>query len=124
MYKLAFGHQKPKAKEFRKHCCNVMFPRVRQQLTNKMKEDLQQAIEKKDAALGLLNDDLQNCDNQTQAIHYENVALQAQRDVYQTQLQRCQDAITHLRTRYVDHARDPGKGNYCHCTKTHKACQR
>ena len=28
MYKLIFGSQQPKAKEFRKHCCNVMFPRV------------------------------------------------------------------------------------------------
>ena len=50
-------------------------------------------------------------DNQIQAIQYENVALQAQRDVYQAQLQRCQDTIINLTTRYVDHARDPGKGN-------------
>ena len=41
----------------------------------------------------------------------ENVALQAQRDVYRAELQRCQDTITHLRTRYVPHARDPGKDN-------------
>ena len=46
----------------------------------------QQAIEDKDAALALLNDDLKNPENQTQAIHYENVALQAQRDVYKDQL--------------------------------------
>ena len=39
------------------------------------------------------------------------MALQAQRDVYQAQLQRCQDTIIHLRTRYVDYARDPGKDN-------------
>ena len=62
-----------------------------------MKEDHQQAIT--------------GCGNQIQAIQYENMALQAQRDVYQTQLQRCQDIITHLRTRYVYHARDPGKDN-------------
>ena len=48
-----------------------------------------------------MNDDLQNRDNQIQAIYYENVALQAQRDVYRTQLQKCQDIIIHLKTRYV-----------------------
>ena len=58
-----------------------------------------------------MNYDLQGRDNQIQAIQYENVALQAQRDVYQAQLQRCQDTIIHLRTRYVDHARDSGKDN-------------
>ena len=46
----------------------------------------QQAIEDKDAALALLNDDLKNPENQIQAIQYENVALQAQRDVYKDQL--------------------------------------
>ena len=88
-----------------------MFRHFQQQLTNKMKEDHQQAIEEKDAALTLLNDDLQNCDNQIQAIKYENVALQAQGDVYQAQLQKCQDIIIHPKTRYVDHARNPGKDN-------------
>ena len=58
-----------------------------------------------------MNDDLQERHNQIQAIKYENVALQAQRLVYQAELQRCQDTITHLRTRYVDHARGPGKDN-------------
>ena len=56
-----------------------------------------------------MNDDLQGRDNQIQAIKYENVALHAQRDVYKDQLQKCQDVIAHLRTRYVDHAKDPGK---------------
>ena len=68
-------------------------------------------IKEKDAALELFNDDLQDHENQVQAIQYENVALQAQRDVYQTQLQKCQDTIIHLKTCYVDHARDPGKDN-------------
>ena len=104
MYELLFSIQQPKAKDFRRHCCNELFPYVRQQLTNKMKEDHQQAIEEKDAALALLNDDLQNRE-------YQNVVLQAQRDVYQTQTQKCQDTITHLKTRYADHARDPGKEN-------------
>ena len=50
-------------------------------------------------------------DNQIQAIKYDNVALQAQRDVYKDQLQKCQDIITHLRTRYLDHIKYPGKDN-------------
>ena len=53
--------------------------------------------------------DLQGRGNQIQSIKYENVALQAQKDMYQAQLQRCQDTITHLRTCYVDHVRDAGK---------------
>ena len=39
------------------------------------------------------------------------MALQAQRDVYKDQLQKCQDIITHLRTCYVSHAKGPGKDN-------------
>ena len=40
-----------------------------------MKEDHQQAIKEKDAALAFLTDDLQGRDSQIQAIQYENVAL-------------------------------------------------
>ena len=28
IYELAFGSQQPNAKNFRKHCCNVMFPQI------------------------------------------------------------------------------------------------
>ena len=70
-----------------------------------------QAIEEKGTTIALLNDDLKNRDNQIQVIQYENVALQAQRDVYKDQLQKCQDIITHLKTRHVPHAKDPGKDN-------------
>ena len=129
MYELLFSSQQPKAKNFRRHCFNVLFPHVRQQLSDKSNameiesltspvqalettsEAHQQTIEDKDAALALLNDDLQNRDNQIQAIQYENVALQAQRDEYKDQLQKCQDIITHLKKHYVDHAKDPGKDN-------------
>ena len=52
----------------------------------------------------MLNDDPQNRE-------YENVALQAQRDVHQAELEKCQDTINHLKTRYVSHARDLGKDN-------------
>ena len=46
-------------------------------------------IEERDAAIALLNHDLQGRDNQIQAIKYENVALQAQGDMYHAELQRC-----------------------------------
>ena len=39
------------------------------------------------------------------------MALQAQKDVYQAELQKCQDIITHLKTRYIPHARNPRKDN-------------
>ena len=85
-------------KGFRRHCCNVLFSHVRQQLTSKIKEDYQQAIEENDEAVALLNDDLQNRE-------YENVALQAQRDVYQAQVR---DLIIN---RYVPRAKYLGKDN-------------
>ena len=44
-------------------------------------------------------------------MQYRNVALQVQKDVYQAELQKCQDTITHLERRYVSHTRDPGKDN-------------
>ena len=47
------------------------------------------------------------------------MALQAQRDVYQAELQKCQDTITHLKTHYVPHARDLGKGNIIIIVRKH-----
>ena len=32
---MVFGSQQPRAKAFRKHCCNVLFPHVWQQLSDK-----------------------------------------------------------------------------------------
>ena len=94
---------------------NVLFPHVREQLAKKkkkkMKEPHEQAIEDKDAVITLMNDDLQDHDNQIQAIKYEDVALQAKRDVYQAELQRCQDIITHLKTHHGPHATDSSKDN-------------
>ena len=31
--------------------------------------------------------------------------------MYQAELQKCQNIITHLKTRYVPHSEDPGKDN-------------
>ena len=44
MYELLFSSQQPKAKDFGRQYCNVLFPYVQQQLTNKMKKEHQQAI--------------------------------------------------------------------------------
>ena len=77
MYELVFGSQQPKGKNFRKHCCTVMFLRIRQQLTNKMIEDHQQAIT--------------GCDNQTQALEFTN-------DAHQQQLLRLNEDINDLIT--------------------------
>ena len=43
---------------------------------------LASTIGEKDAVIALMNDDLQGHDNQIQVIKYENVELQAQKDVY------------------------------------------
>ena len=75
-------------------------------------QDLYTLIEEKDATLALFTDDLQNHE-------YENVALQAQRDVYQAELEKFQNTITHLRTRYVPHARNPGKDNIIIIVRKH-----
>ena len=123
MYELMFSSRQSKAKNIRKHCFNTMFPRIRQQLSDKMVDDLrhehQHVIEEKYAALALIKDYLQDRDNQIQAITYTNVALQTQRDVFQTQLQQCENTITHLRARYVDHARDSGKDSIIIIARKH-----
>ena len=80
-----------------------VLPREVQKLTS--------TIEEKDATIALLNDDLQNRE-------CENVALQAQ-NVYQDELQKCQDTITHLKTRYIPHARNPGKDNIIIIVRKH-----
>ena len=58
MYELLFSSQQPKVKNFRRHCCSVMFPQIWRQLTNKMKEEHWQAIT--------------GCDNQVQALEFMN----------------------------------------------------
>ena len=48
---MVFSSQQPKAKDFRRHCCNVLFPHVRQQLTNKIQEEHQQAVRDRDSQI-------------------------------------------------------------------------
>ena len=52
-YELVFASQQPKAKACTEYCCNVLLPHVWQQLTKKIKEEHQQAIEEKDNQLAL-----------------------------------------------------------------------
>ena len=77
MYEVLFSSQQPLARKLRKHCCNVMFPHIRQQLTDKLLEDR---------------------DNRIQAIEYENVGLQDEITAYQAQLQVSQSIAVRLST--------------------------
>ena len=69
-----------------------------QQQVLRLNENHQQTIAEEDATIELLNDDLKNRE-------YENVALQAQKDVYQAQ------AWDLIINRHVSRAKDPGKDN-------------
>ena len=101
MYEIVFSCQQPKAKDFRRHCFNVLFPSDKshameiEDLTSRVQaleftnESHQQTIKEKDATIALLNDDLKNRE-------HDNVALQVQRDEYKDQLQKFQDIITIL----------------------------
>ena len=53
------------------------------------KKSIDKPLKENDAANALHNDDIKNRE-------YENVALQAQRHVYQAQLEKCQDQIRDL----------------------------
>ena len=83
MYELLFSSRQPLAKKLRKHCCNVMFPHIRKWLTNKMVGEHQRAIrerenviEEKDAAIALLNDDLEDASKQNRELQNEEERLQ------------------------------------------------
>ena len=71
--------RKDKGKVLKKHILNNIVPRGFDERIEKIQEKHRQAIEEKDATIAMLNDDLQNRE-------YENVALQAQRDAYQSEL--------------------------------------
>ena len=75
MYEVVFLSQQPKAKIFRKHCCDMMFPWIQQQITNKMKKDHQQFIT--------------DCHNQIQALEFAN-------EVHQQKTLRLSEEIDNL----------------------------
>ena len=68
MYELLFSNQQPRAKDFRRHCFNVLFPHVQQQLSDKL-----QAME---------IEDLTNC---VQALEFTN---EEERQAHQQQILR------------------------------------
>ena len=74
--------QKDKGKVLKEHILKDIVPRGFDARIEEIKEKHRQAIEEKDATITLLNDDLKNRE-------YENMALQAQKDVYKEQLQKC-----------------------------------
>ena len=115
MYELLFSSQQSKAKDFRKHCCNLLFPHVRQHLTNKMKEDHQQtitgiqkehqlAIEEHEHEIAFLKDDLQEQDNRIQVIQYENIGLQGK-------IRAKDQHIATLQRRYVGYLSNEDNNN-------------
>ena len=91
MYELAFTSQQKKAKEFRKYCCNTLFPKIRQKLVDidlessnrrhqlaieDMGREHQQVIESKDTALAMLNDDLDESQREYAILEYRYEQLE------------------------------------------------
>ena len=91
MYELAFTSQQKEAKEFRKYCCNTLFPQIRQKLVDidlessnrrhqlaieDMGREHQQAIEAKDTALAMLNDDLDESQREYAILEYKYEQLE------------------------------------------------
>ena len=90
--------QKDKAKTLKGHILKDIIPGGFEARIEKIQEQHPQAITGRD--------------NQIQVIQHENMAFQAQGDVYQAQLQRCQDQILGLIVnRHIPRANDPGKDN-------------
>ena len=91
MYELAFTSQQKEAKEFRKYCFNTLFPQIRQKLVDidlessnrrhqlaieDMGREHQQAIEAKDTALAMLNDDLDESQREYAILEYKYEQLE------------------------------------------------
>ena len=91
MYELAFTSQQKEAKEFRKYCCNTLFPQIRQKLVDidlessnrrhqlaieDMGREHQQAIEAKDTALAMVNDDLDESQREYAILEYRYEQLE------------------------------------------------
>ena len=97
--------KKGKGKTLKHHILKDFVPRGFDARIEEIQEKHRQDIEQKDAVIPLLNNYLQNRE-------YEKVALQAQRDVYQAQPQKCQDQIRDfIINRHVPRVNDPGKDN-------------
>ena len=69
MYELLFKSQQLQAKEFRRHCCNDVFSKIRNQL-------LYQRIDEKDMQIALLDDDL--TENLVRELEFNNTELEGE----------------------------------------------
>ena len=97
--------KKGKGKTLKHHILKDFVPRGFDARIEEIQEKHRKDIEQKDAVIPLLNNYLQNRE-------YKKVALQAQRDVYQAQPQKCQDQIRDfIINRHVPRVNDPGKDN-------------
>ena len=97
--------KKGKGKTLKHHILKDFVPRGFDARVEEIQEKHRQDIEQKDAVIPLLNNYLQNRE-------YKKVVLQAQRDVYQAQPQKCQDQIRDfIINRHVPRVNDPGKDN-------------
>ena len=112
MYELLFKSQQLKAKEFRRYCCNEMFPKIRNQF-------LYQKIEEKSNQLALLNDDLMESEDLVRQLEYNNTGLQGEIRAKNQEIERRINENADLRERYVDYCRDPGKDNIVIITRKH-----
>ena len=95
--------KKNKGKALKDHILKDIVPSGLDARIEEIQERHRQAIKEKDGSSALLNDEIKSRE-------YDNVALLVQKNVYKDQLKKCQ-GIAHLRTRYVDHEKDPGKYN-------------
>ena len=96
--------QQPKAKAFRKYCCNELFPRVRKLLVDKMIDEKQKAIDEKDMQIALLDDDLTESQDLVRQLEFNNTGLQGE-------IRAKDQQIAHLEQRYV-HLLAEEKKNY------------
>ena len=57
MYEIVFSNQQPKTKDFRRHCFNVLFPHVQQQLSDKLHAMEIEDLTNRFQALGFTNEE-------------------------------------------------------------------
>ena len=96
--------RKDKGKALKEHILKDIVPRGFDARIKEIQKKHRQAIEEKDVAVGLLADDLQDRDNQIQAIHYENVGLQGK-------IREKDQHIDVLKRDYVGYLSDKDKNN-------------
>ena len=76
MYELAFTSQQKEAKEFRKYCCNTLFPQLRQHFEQLAISEQQQRIEQNESTIAILNDDLDESQREYAILEYKYEQLE------------------------------------------------